>query len=122
MATKEQLIGQANGLAADLDIDISTEGLNHNDLVDLVRDLNAKKTDEENVTQADQTLASGPPESGEPIEEMEEVPDFTVAKGKALTSMRGILGEGEGISADDLTGGADALEALVEAGHVDDNR
>lgn len=45
-------------------------------------------------------------------------PAFSVKKGKAITSKRGILADGDEVKADDLAGGEDSLKALVESGHV----
>jgi len=41
-----------------------------------------------------------------------------IAEGKALTTKRGILGPGEPIVPEDLAGGEEAFEALVENGYV----
>jgi len=41
-----------------------------------------------------------------------------IAPGKAITTIRGILAEGAAISAADLSGGADAFEALIKGGYV----
>jgi hypothetical protein len=45
-------------------------------------------------------------------------PPFSVAKGKAITSKRGILSNGAEVSAEDLGGGKTALDALVKSGHI----
>ena len=47
-------------------------------------------------------------------------PDYYVAPGRSITSKRGILsGDVEAeITADDLAGGTDALDAFVKSGHV----
>lgn len=45
-------------------------------------------------------------------------PAFYVKEGKAVTSKRGILSDGDEIKASDLAGGKDALEAFVKSGHV----
>lgn len=47
-----------------------------------------------------------------------KAPTFCVGEGKALTSKRGILASGAEITADDLPGGKDALDAFVKSGHV----
>ena len=49
------------------------------------------------------------------------LPPFTVAKGKALTSKRGIIADGAEIRADDLAGGKEALADWVKRGYVDKN-
>tara|TARA_R110000782_G_scaffold57862_1_gene121231 strand:- start:13 stop:297 length:285 start_codon:yes stop_codon:yes gene_type:complete len=44
--------------------------------------------------------------------------DYVVNAGKAITSKRGILADGDEIEAKDLAGGDDALQAFVASGHV----
>lgn len=41
---------------------------------------------------------------------------FTVAKGKSVSSRRGILGPGDEVSARDFAAGAERLDELVDAG------
>lgn len=45
-------------------------------------------------------------------------PSFRVSNGKAITSKRGILADGDEIKAEDLAGGKEALEAFVKSGQV----
>jgi hypothetical protein len=60
-------------------------------------------------------------------EKKQTVPEFVpqrverhrVAKGKAVTCLRGLLAEGVDIKAADLAGGAKALASLVERGYVE---
>lgn len=42
-----------------------------------------------------------------------------ICKGKALTTKRGVLGEGVGICAKDLAGGDEAIAAFVKSKHVE---
>lgn len=42
--------------------------------------------------------------------------EYRVPKGKAITTRRGIRGEGEVITARDVSGGREKLDALVDAG------
>tara|TARA_R110002153_G_C13332612_1_gene498615 strand:- start:32679 stop:32936 length:258 start_codon:yes stop_codon:yes gene_type:complete len=42
-----------------------------------------------------------------------------ISKGKALTTKRGILGEGQGICSKDLAGGDEAIAAFVKSKHVE---
>ena len=44
---------------------------------------------------------------------------YKIAAGKAVTSKRGILAEGEAVTAADFPGGQKSLDALVESGAVD---
>jgi len=46
---------------------------------------------------------------------------FTIAKGKAITTKRGILGEGDEIKIKDLEGGKEAIDSFVKSGHIDKN-
>jgi hypothetical protein len=43
---------------------------------------------------------------------------YTVKKGASITSKRGIVADGAAVTADDFSGGTDALAALVKAGLV----
>jgi len=47
-----------------------------------------------------------------------ELPEFYVPAGKAITTKRGILADNEEITAADLPGGREALNAFVKSGHV----
>ena len=88
-----------------------TEGKNNAELADILSGL--KKTDKANK------LAEAAAAAAENQEEKEvEKPPFSVGEGKAITTKRGILSDGDEIKAEDLAGGKDALEAFVESGHV----
>jgi hypothetical protein len=54
------------------------------------------------------------------LQQADKVPvlDYVVNAGKAITSKRGILADGDEIEAKDLAGGDDALQAFVVSGHV----
>ena len=82
----------------DLDPEAETEGLSNKQLSALLSELRDKAN-----TDADADAGK---------------PPFYVSKGKAITSKRGILADGDEIKADDLAGGKDALEAFVKSGHV----
>lgn len=110
---------QAEELAAELGIEVTTEGLNNDKLASLVSDLKAKKRDAENHTQADGQIpgeGQGDAEAAKAAEE--KLPPYYVKKGKALTTRRGIRSDGEEITASDLIGGKEALEGFVKSGHV----
>lgn len=111
MPSNKQYKEQAEQLAAELDVEITTDGLNNEQLGDLVSDLKAKARDAELDTQADDA-----PEA--PQEPGAKRPPFSVASGKSITSRRGILAPGDEIKADDLAGGKEALDAFVKSGHV----
>lgn len=103
MPSNKQYIEQAEELAADLGIEITTDGLSNEKLADLVSDLKAKARDAELDTQADAE---------------KKLPPYYVKKGKALTTRRGIRSDGDEITASDLIGGKEALEGFVKSGHV----
>lgn len=105
MLSNKELIHEANILARELGLDVSTDGLKNQGLMDLVSDLKAKKTDARKDTRADYA---------------KPMPAFYVAPGRSLTSKRGILSgdSKDEIRAADLAGGEDALQAFVDSGHV----
>lgn len=126
MPSNKQYIEDAIKLAEELGLKVETEGLNNQSLADLVSDLKAKKKDAERETPADKAeddaaaaAALAELESGE-TKEKEEAKKFPfyVKEGKAVTSKRGILSDGDEIKADDLPGGKEALDAFVKSGHV----
>jgi len=43
---------------------------------------------------------------------------YCVGQGKAITTKRGILADGDEISARDLAGGGEAMSAFIESGHI----
>ncbi len=107
MASNKELIAQAVTLAAALEIEITTDGLNNKQLSDLVSDLKAKTKDAELSTQAD----------GPEAEAEEQAPGVYVAKGKSITTKAGILSAGDEVTAKHLAGGDKALAQLVKGGH-----
>jgi hypothetical protein len=46
------------------------------------------------------------------------VTTYTIAAGRSVTTLRGMLHEGEAIAARDLSGGKEMLDALVKQGAV----
>jgi hypothetical protein len=114
MASNKELIAQAITLAAALEIEITTDGLNNKQLGDLVSDLKAKTKDAEHSTQAD-----GPAEAEAEADAKaeEQAPGVYVAKGKSITSKAGILSAGDEVTAKHLAGGDKALAQLVKGGH-----
>ena len=50
--------------------------------------------------------------------EDDELPEFYLSKGKAITSRRGILADGDEVTANDLAGGENAIKAFVKSGHI----
>lgn len=113
MPSNAELTKQAEELAAELSLEVTTEGLNNQQLADLVADLKAKKKDADNDTQADAAAAKK-------AERPKKKPPFYVAPRCAITSKKGILsGDTEDeVKAEYLPGGKDALEAFIESGHI----
>ena len=111
MASNKELIAQAITLAAALEIEITTDGLNNKQLGDLVSDLKAKTKDAEHSTQADGQEAEAEAEAEE------QAPGVYVAKGKSITTKAGILSAGDEVTAKHLAGGDKALAQLVKGGH-----
>lgn len=115
MPSNKELIKQADELAEKLGEEIVTEGLKNDQLVDLVSGLREKaKAVTDGAEDAAKAKAKADEEKAKPTEK----PPFYVSKGKAITSKRGILADGEEIKAEDLAGGKEALEAFVKSGHV----
>lgn len=102
MPSNKDLIKQALALAVALSLVIETDGLSNEKLAALVSDLKAKKKDADTVTQADTAPKVA----------------YSIAKGRAITSRRGILADGDEIKENDLAGGQKALDAFVKSGHV----
>lgn len=126
MPSNKQYTEEAIKLAEELGLEVETEGLNNEKLAALVSDLKAKKKDAERETLADKAeddaaaaAALAKLEADEAKEEeAAKKPPFYVKEGKAVTSKRGILSDGDEIKADDLAGGKEALDAFVKSGHV----
>lgn len=121
MPSNKTLINEAQNLADELGLSVETNGLKNDGLADLVSDLRAKKRDAELETQADYSGdadVTQPDPDPEPEPEPEETGPV-VAKGRSVTTKRGILGEGKAISAKDLSGGQNSLDKLVKSGAVE---
>lgn len=52
----------------------------------------------------------------------EKKPPYTVAEGRAVTCLKGILSDGEEIRLEWVSGGQETIDYLVEKNIVDDNR
>ncbi|MCP4209826.1 MAG: hypothetical protein GY767_22685 [Shimia sp.] len=99
MATKNELIEKIEAYPEAP----STEGLNHEELTDLER-----------------SLREGAEEAPAAPAAVETKTIYAVKAGKSITTRsRGILGEGEVITPADLGGGMAALDALIEAGYIE---
>ncbi len=98
-----------------------TEGKNNGELANILSALKAEKkeADKDLTPDAAAAAALAKLEAGEEKEEeAAKKPPFYVKEGKAVTSKRGILSDGDEIKADDLPGGKESLDAFVKSGHV----
>ena len=96
MASNKELITSILSVSVALAIDApKTDGKNNAELSEMLKELKV-------LQQADKVPAL----------------DYVVNAGKAITSKRGILADGDEIEAKDLAGGDDALQAFVVSGHV----
>ena len=59
------------------------------------------------------------PVAAAPEPEKAKAAHYVIAKGKSLTSLRGLLGEGERVTAKDFHGGQDRINDLVDAGSIE---
>lgn len=140
MATKRELAAEALALGAELGVEVDVERKNHAQLTELVEGLRARVGSEpaevEGVPPVDLEPVSEPAPEADPepapVAATEEPPApaspapketpgepvHKVAPGKALTSLRGILGPGTVVFARDFAGGEPNLEELVTKGHV----
>jgi len=142
MAKNETLRTEAYELAGKLKLDIGDIAEHTNaQLTELVKDLRAKVSDAETNTAADGAASTeggdnqadkGDDQGGDDQADKAETetkapakPTKKVAKGphvcegKSVTTLRGILGEGESISASDLSGGDDAYKLLRKKGYIE---
>lgn len=113
MPSNKDLTQQAEELAEKLGKEVETEGLKNAELVELVAKLR-KEVEAEEAPAAEVEAEEAPAAEVE----AEEAPAFHVAEGKAITSKRGILADGDEIKATDLAGGEKALEAFIKSKHV----
>jgi hypothetical protein len=98
MASNKDLIVSILALALDLKIEPpETEDKNNAQLTAILKELKA---------------------SADEPEEKEPELKFYIVAGKAITSQRGILSDGEEIKEGDLPGGLTALKAFVKSGYV----
>jgi len=127
MPSNKELAAEAEALAAELDLEVGTDGLKNDELANLVSDLKAKKTDADTDTQADDVEAEATARAKAKAAARKagkvpakKKPPFYVAPRCAVTTKRGILsGDSEDeIKAEDLPGGEADLKAFVDSGHV----
>ncbi len=103
---KKQTIELANLLEmpeTEINLDQDNDGL-----VELVADLSEK-------------LANADKPEVPKVKPAKKAP-YVIAPGKAVTSLRGVLGEGDSCEADNFAGGEDTLRNLVKNGFVIKNK
>ncbi len=83
-----------------LDESATVDGLNNNALVDLLATL-TDGSDDDITDDVDESL-----------------PPFSVAAGKSILTKRGILADGDEITADDLPMGDKTVKHFVKTGHI----
>lgn len=116
MPSNNEFKKEITKLAKELDLVIVTDGLSNNKLAALIKDLRAKKKDAETETQADTAVsASAAAES----DSSRKKDGYYLCKGKAITTRRGILSNGDEIKAEDISGGKEALDHFVETKHLE---
>ncbi len=117
MTTNKELRAEIVELAKVLEIALegSIEKYTNAKLCDLLSDLKAKQRDAELITDADMD-ADMEPGAVTDIEEAEANP--VVAKGKSITTLIGILGEGVVILPEYLPGGEKTFVSLREKGYI----
>lgn len=142
MATKQELIEEAQEFAKELGVEAQTDGLNHSELTALVADLekrfDAKLEGTESEPAAEATKVEpdalkakparppvdgaggdsvgGPPPKAKPAAQGSA--PYVIAPGKSLVCRRGVLGPGDEIRASDVSDGQTQLDYLVRSGHV----
>ena len=80
-----------------------------------------KKPEAVDKVVAEEVKAAGSPKEepkAAPVKVEAKTAPYSIAKGKAVTTKRGILSDGSEVKASDLSGGDDALQAFVKTGHV----
>lgn len=112
MASNKDLTFEAEALAEELGLEITTAGLNNKKLAALVSDLKAKKKDSETHTQADNSHKSNEDDGKGSIRQV-------IATGKSLTSLIGILGEGDSVSPEYFVGGQETFDDLKKRGFIE---
>jgi len=129
MPSNKELSAEAADLAAELKLDINTEGLNNQQLADLVSDLKAKKRDGENHTQVDEVTEAAmaraaarklKPLAPPPGAKAGAKPPFYVSPGVAITTKRGILSgdDAAAVTPEDFHRGEADFNRFLEAGHI----
>ena len=148
MASNKELVDEALALGKELNVEVTTQGLNNGALVELVESLKAKRPPAEPPAALPDTsqappVPPEPPAAPEPPTAVKAPIDGTtgpaiggrpspgtpifqrynhqVAEGKMVTTRRGMIGAFEPVTAEDFgqgEAGKKALQGLVASGHV----
>lgn len=96
-----------------------TEGKNNQELITILKELKAPPVPPVKDDAA-QAAADAKAEADKLKDVSVEIkrPPFYVKDGKAITTKRGILADGDEIKAEDLAGGKDAINKFVKTGHI----
>lgn len=112
MPSNKELRGEIEKVAADLKIPAAELGelgnMNNPELGAVLTQLRMRARDENPPETADAKAPAAPEKKGPHI-----------AKGKSITTKRGILGPGASVAARDLNGGEETFAKLVKAGYID---
>ena len=103
MASNTQLIESIEVAAVERNLEVpNTEGLNNAQLAALLKKVKSTET----TPAVDETTPAVDPTA------------YHVDEGKAITTKRGIIADGDEIEPNDLPGGLEAIKAFVKSGHI----
>lgn len=104
----------AKAAAVDDEVIAAAEGAAENEAAkpQSKRDDEAAKKEAADAKAAKETKAAADKEAAQ------EKPLFYILPGKAITSKRGILGPGDAVTANDLSGGQETLDMRIASGHI----
>ena len=107
----------------------ATDGKNNVELTAILKELKKPVAPKAPGTEADakakaeadakaKAEADAAAESAKIKVEVKKLPPYYMANGKALTTKKGILADGDEIKPEYLAGGKDAIEKFVKTGHI----
>lgn len=122
MPTNKELADDIHAIQPDIDV----TGMNNKDLAALLKDLRAAQ-EFSTPSPLDLSAPDAPdledndPDSEDSDEDhIQPALNYVVVDGRAITSRRGMINGGKPISADDLSGGEEALKVLIAKGFVNE--
>ena len=132
MPSNEKLIESIETEAKAKGVDVPvTEGKNNADLIAILKELKtptppapAKDDDDPDAEAAAAAKAEAAAAAKAEADALDKVeapvkrPPFYIKDGKAITTKRGILADGDEITAKDLAGGKDAINKFIKTGHI----